>query len=230
MEEIRTELRQLREQQNSLINSVTFCSEKVSDFESKLIKIDEYIKKTEKLQAENTSLKKELSQLKLKVNDLDQISRLNNIELQGIPEKQNENLGEVLQKIGDYVNYKVDLSKVEYIHRVQLNKNSNNKIRNIIVRFVNRREKENLLTAAKTKRLQRENGSPKMSVGGVSEALFINEHLTMDNKLLFRDTRLLAKRMHYKYVWTKNGDIFLRKDDSSKIIHVRNSDTLQNIK
>nr|CAH7753419.1 unnamed protein product [Callosobruchus chinensis] len=70
-------------------------NEKVSEFE----KIDDYINKTEKLITEHCSLKAEVTNLQTKINSLEQVSRLNNIEIQGIPEKQNENLVDVLKKI-----------------------------------------------------------------------------------------------------------------------------------
>nr|CAH7756475.1 unnamed protein product [Callosobruchus chinensis] len=43
MQDMQTDLRQIREQQVSLVDSVTFCSEKISDFEAKLLKFDEIL-------------------------------------------------------------------------------------------------------------------------------------------------------------------------------------------
>lgn len=229
METITAELRAIREQQVVLSNSVTFCSDKVSDFEEKLIKINEWMRATDKILKENAKLKTDVANLELKLSDLEQSSRLNNIEIQGIPEKQNENLKTVIHEIGNYINYSIASEKIEYVHRVQLNKNSNNKIKNIIVRFNNRNEKENFLAAAKQKRMRKENGSPRMEIKGISDNFYINEHLTLENKILFKQTRSVAKEKHYKYTWTKNGMVFIRKDDTSRIVLVRNTNILENL-
>ena len=99
IENVGAELRAIREQQVVLSNSVTFCSDKVSDFEEKLNKIDDWMRATDKILKENTKLKTDLENLESKVNDLDQAGRLNNVEIQGIPEQTNENLNNVIKKM-----------------------------------------------------------------------------------------------------------------------------------
>ncbi|XP_044765628.1 uncharacterized protein LOC123321907 [Coccinella septempunctata] len=220
LEEIRTELRMIREQQALLLESVNFCSNKISDFEVEISKMNNYIKITDQLSNENAMMKKELEELRERINDTEQVSRLNNVEIQGVPEKRDENLFKILEKIGEHINYEMTSSVIDYANRVQTNRNSErNQGRNIIVRFTSRRERDRFLMAAKTKRMEN-NGNPKLSLVNVSEAFYINEHLTLANKLLFKDVRLAAKAKDYKYVWVKNGAVFYRKDDASKIVLV----------
>ncbi|CAH1999495.1 unnamed protein product [Acanthoscelides obtectus] len=230
MQDIKWELRQIREQQNSLVSSVSFCSDKVSDFEAKLLNIDEYIRKTEKLMQENLDLKTEVTDLKKRLNDLDQASRSNNTEIQGIPEKEKENLIEVVKNIGNYINYGASTEQIDYLHRVQSNRNSKNTVKNIIVYFTTRTLKENLLASAKIKRNERENGSPRMNITGLSETVYLNEHLTLANRILFKEARTVAKNKKYKLVWTKGGQIFVRKDYTSKTIHISSAEAIKNIK
>nr|CAH7762183.1 unnamed protein product [Callosobruchus chinensis] len=115
----------------SATDSVTFCSEKISDFEAKLLKFDEYFRITEKLIQENHELKTEVANLQNRLNDMEQHSRTYNIEIQGVPEKRNENLMEIVKDIGKHVNCDTNADKVDYIHRVQHNINSKNKIKSI---------------------------------------------------------------------------------------------------
>nr|CAH7748148.1 unnamed protein product [Callosobruchus chinensis] len=126
MQDMQTDLRQIREQQVSLVDSVTFCSEKISDFETTLLKFDEYVRKTEKLIQENHELKTEVTNLQNRLNSMEQHSRTNNIEIQGVPEKRNENLMEIVKDIGKHVNCDINADKIDYIHRVQYNINSKN--------------------------------------------------------------------------------------------------------
>ena len=53
MRSIKTEMQQLRE-------SVDFCSNKITDFEANLTKINEYFKKTDNLKTENIKLKQDI--------------------------------------------------------------------------------------------------------------------------------------------------------------------------
>ncbi|CAH1989211.1 unnamed protein product [Acanthoscelides obtectus] len=69
-----------------------------------------------------------------------------------------------------------------------------------------------------------------MCIQGVSDEFYVNEHLTMQNKLIYKEARRLAKLKQYKYVWTKNGEIFARKEDTSGVIIVKDTEGLKNIK
>ncbi|KAG5862344.1 hypothetical protein JTB14_029926 [Gonioctena quinquepunctata] len=87
LEEIRLELKQILEQQDMVLQSVNFCSNKISDFENEISILREYVKKTDELAKENRRMKSDIDSIQSKWNDLEQVSRLNNIEIQGIPEK-----------------------------------------------------------------------------------------------------------------------------------------------
>ncbi|CAG9825676.1 unnamed protein product [Phaedon cochleariae] len=207
---IRAELRQIREQQALLLESVNFCSNKISDFENEIHKLNDYIRKTDQLFTENKKLKSDLDGLQSKMNDLEQVSRSNNIEIQGVPERNNEDLYNILEKIGTYIDCKINPISIDYVHRVQSNHNStDNKTKNIIVKFISKREKDRFLLSAKTKRIGN-NSSPKMSLDGVSDAFYINEHLTLTNKILYREAEQQKPR-------TSDKDLKTKKDKDSEI-------------
>nr|CAH7748265.1 unnamed protein product [Callosobruchus chinensis] len=176
---------------------------------------------------EHSELKADVQNLNERLNDVEQTSRLNNIEVQGIPERANENLVDILKKIGDKIHLEIDPNQIDYIHRTQLNANSKTKIKNIIVRFTRRQMKENFL--ASVKNLRATTGSPKLLLEGLSDAVYVNEHLTLNNKLLYRDARQAARDKHYRFVWTKNGSIFVRKDETSRIMLIKNNVSIENM-
>ncbi|CAH1977268.1 unnamed protein product [Acanthoscelides obtectus] len=64
----------------------------------------------------------------------------------------------------------------------------------------------------------------------VSVTVYVNEHLSLANKILFKEARTVAKNKKYKFVWTKGGQIFVRKDDTSKTIHISGAEATKNIK
>lgn len=56
-----------------------------------------------------------------------------------------------------------------------------------------------------------------MGYEGITQIVFVNDHLTPYKKLL-STTKVVLKPKGYLYIWVKFGKIHVRKDDSSKII------------
>ena len=50
--------------------------------------------------------------------------------------------------------------------------------------------------------------------------LFINKNLAQRRKQLFRMTKQKAKELNYKFIWTNNGQIYVRGDEDSKRLHI----------
>jgi len=50
------------------------------------------------------------------------------------------------------------------------------------------------------------------------KGLYINENLTQARKRLLWLTKQDAKKLKYDYVWTMNGKVYIRKDESSDCI------------
>ncbi|XP_022175003.1 uncharacterized protein LOC111036975 [Myzus persicae] len=60
--------------------------------------------------------------------------------------------------------------------------------------------------------------------------IYIRENLTTKGNKLFKEARDLKKQLNFQFAWTKNAIIFLRKNETDKIIRVDSEDTIQNIK
>jgi len=50
------------------------------------------------------------------------------------------------------------------------------------------------------------------------QKIFANERLTKFKRILFVKTRIICREKQYKYVWTNNAEVLVRKEDGSKII------------
>lgn len=220
MRSIQHELRLLRE-------SVTFCSDKVTDFEAKLGKLNDCVKATNELKAENVAMRTSLCALQARVDDMEQLSIANNLEIQGVPERASENLVTIIKSIGANINYPIENSVIDSVYRVPTRDPKLPK--NIIVRLSNRRVRDEFIAAAKLKRLSSSHDTPGMKVDGVSDRLFVNEHLTRSNKLLFKDARAAAKDKHYKYVWVRGGRIFMRRDDRARVLLINSPEKIRNL-
>lgn len=224
LQALRDDVQQMKTELRGLQDSVSFCSSKVTEFEANLNKMNEYFRKVDRLAVENAQLKSNVETLTSKMNDLDQNSRMKNIEIHGIPEKKGENLIREIQKVCSELDIQIDQNDIEFIHRVPSNPRftPNEKSKNIIMGCSSRSTRDNILAAFKQKRLQSDKTSTSLSVDGVSDKIFINEHLTLANKLLHKESRDAAKKKGYKFVWVKNGHIFVRKNESSAIINIKN--------
>ena len=221
---LKNEIKKMQSTQSSLIESVQFCSDKVTDFESKLDILTTYVKKTDRLEAETKEIRNTVSSNSEKINAMEQFSRLNNLEIQGIPENENENLQIIFKKICEFLS--LDTLSIDFIHRVPLWEKNSNKHKPIIVRLLSRVDRDAILNAYKGKRTPQKSG---LEIEGLSNSCYINEHLSQHNKTLFKQTREIAKEKVYKYVWVKNGNIFVRKNETSKITHIKNLDYLEKL-
>lgn len=227
MIDIKSQLNELRGKQDEVLTSVSFCSNKVSDFEIALSKMHEQGKIIENLKIENENLKGEVCHFKTKLNDLEQYSRQNNLEIQGVPEKRNENLFDIVHKITDFLSVPFNPNTIESVHRVKAFKPGSPK--NIIVKFLSVKSKDAILAAGKNKRASSTAANRALCVDNISNNLYINDHLTTENKLLYKRTREIAKERGYKYVWLKNCNIFIRKEDASRVKIIKSFDQVNSL-
>ena len=89
------------------------------------------------------------------------------------------------------------------------------KIKPVVIKFVSRKKKNQVLKAAKDNRTILK-----------EKKIFINEHLSPYNKFLFSNAKKLQHTIDnptgvYKYVWHKGGKIFLRKVDEGSVTSIK---------
>ncbi|KAI4467359.1 l1 transposable element-related [Holotrichia oblita] len=220
LQSIDSQLKLLNSKYDTLMTSVAFCSDKISDFEKSLTLLENKCKVIDTLRTDNDKLKNQVMGLQKQLDDNSQYSRLYNIEIQGVPRKEGENIYKILESIGKEIQCPLDDLHIEYAHRVPT-RNPLNKDGNIVARFFSRRIKENVLASAiKAKRNRRltatgEGAVRGIKVAGLSDSIFINEHLSQKNKELFKATRDACKKSNFKFSWSKNGTVFVRKNEKS---------------
>lgn len=59
--------------------------------------------------------------------------------------------------------------------------------------------------------------------------IYINEMLCSANKKLLFDTKIFAKNNNFKYVWVRDGMIFIRKSDNQKYFVIKDFTDLNKI-
>lgn len=189
-----------------LSESVTFLSKEYNSMKAKQAE----------LTASNNELLARNAALEKRVAELEQYSRLNNIEIKGVPVTEGEDCHAILQCMANAVECPVEPTDIDIVHRVPTaSKNQNEK--NIIVRFCSREKKNDFLRKARKAKLCTSN----IGFSGKTDVpVFVNEHLTFDNKKLFAKALALKKEHHWKFLWTDNCRIKARKTHDSKVFRI----------
>lgn len=175
-----------------------------------------------KLIEENAELKTELKKMADKVNNIEQEALNNNIEIMGVPVTPNENCLEIVNAVGKIL--EVNSEDITSASRAKSSKNlsTNN---NVVVRLNNPNQKHFWIKQFRNRKVVLASDLHKSLP---RTKIYVNEHLTSKNKKILYLTKQKAKDL-YKYVWVKNGEIFIRKDDASKILKVSSVDEISKI-
>ncbi|KAG5892637.1 hypothetical protein JTB14_025434 [Gonioctena quinquepunctata] len=130
--------------------SVSFCSDQIYSFESIIKKVNDELDTIEKSTQENMSLKRNVLTLTRRIDTLEQQMRSNNLEIFGVPQKQDENLKTILQKVAEHIDHPVFSNDVDTIFRADTN--AVGKPKTIIVKFNQKKKRDGMQAAAKLKR------------------------------------------------------------------------------
>lgn len=190
----------------------------IKTFGAKIENMEQRIVQLQGVKVQVDGLQARLDKLDDEAESKDQWLRLNNIEVKGIPQSKNENLFEVITKIGQKINYPICKTQINFLARVPTRDKEHTKP--IIVGFCNRYVKEDFIAAARYESKTTSMIASHIGLPGNGK-IFINDHLTMNNKLLLSKTKKAASEMDFRYVWVKHAKIHARKTDTSPVLVIK---------
>lgn len=157
-------------------------------------------------------------QLQEEFRELQQQSRARFVEIQNMPmleDEDEEKLAGMAVKTFETYGVELDESEVEGCHRVLFKKSSTPGP--VVVELSSRKKALDIL-----KKRKKEVYQADIIEGESKEVkLFINESLSKPNRELLYETKKMAKAKGLRFVWVKNGKVFVRKDKFSEIIRIR---------
>lgn len=225
-ESLTTRYKELDDKITEVISSQTFLNTKFEEFVERLSKVEVA---NNDLVKENTSLKtqvlgsaNEINSLKEAMNNLEQYSRRDCLEIKGIPEKESESVEEtndIVQSLGDKIGVTIQEYDISISHRLPSRRSSSlytGSPTPIIVKFTNRIVRDKFYRA---RRLLKNITSENLGYN-TSNKIFINESLTQRNKDLFYKCLQVKKAKGLKFLWTNVGKIYMKKDDHSSVMHI----------
>lgn len=187
-----------------------------------------------KLEKENVELRSTMGNIVKRLNTIEQQSRSSNMEIQCVPEHRSENVVSTVLQLGTAVGCKIADTDILHATRVAKMDNQSTRPRSIVVKFSTPRTRDSLLAA--TIKYNKKNPNDKLNSAHIGIAtnkpqpIYVSEHLSAHNKSLHAAARIKAKEMGYRFVWIRNGRIFMRKSESSECISITNIDTLKSLK
>lgn len=225
------ELKHINVQLSEFKESLTFFNQQYEDLKNKF---DEKCTVMNRLETENIALASSVKDLSVRLTLVEQHMRENNVEINGVPEHRTENLVITVKQLAEVVKSPVDDGDILHVARVaKLDKNSS-RPRSVIVKLRSPRQRDALLAAVSKFNRNKQNldklSSQHLGIAGPQTPIFVAEHLTPANKSLHAATRKKAKEMGYKFVWVRNGRIFVRKsEESGGVLFISDKDSLNKI-
>lgn len=224
------ELDEFKESFKNFEQSLNFISQ---EFDSMRSELNLHKTQINELQKENETLRKINNENSARIQYFEQLNRSTNVEIQCVPEHKNENLVNMVQQIAKVVKCPLPDNEIHYCTRTAKLMNNSDRPRSILVKLSSQRMRDNFLGAVV--KFNKSNPDNKLSASHLGIAtqkktpIFVTEHLTPQNKLLHAAARLKAKELSYRFVWTRNGRIFVRKTEESRYVYVRDMDTLSKL-
>lgn len=214
---IARELKPLKDDIAEFKKSLNFLNSQHEDLKKRIDTIEDNIKPLVSQSSEIGDLKASISNIESDKNKQEQWARRSNVETFGIPEKKGDNLMKILESIGRVASFPINVdTDIDIVTRVAPKSNDNNKKpKPIVVRFLARHKKDNLLASVRRIKLKLKD------IGFLGDSLvYVNEHLTSINKALLQRAKVICKEKDYMYVWVKNCSILARRSDTTPVIHI----------
>ncbi|XP_022822007.1 uncharacterized protein LOC111353279 [Spodoptera litura] len=209
-----------------LERSVQFLSSSFENMKTRLETLEDENREFKRRLQEEVGSQRTIGALVGKIDSMEQHARQCNIEICNLPEKRNENLNLIVETIGHVVNWPVSHDDIVSIHRVPHAQQQDKKPKNVIVEFKRRITRDNLLSAyRKVKSIK----TDQLGISGASVSVYLNEHLTLKYKSLFREAKKVASKNGFKYVWIRNATILVRERDGSSAYAIRSEEDLKKI-
>ena len=199
-----------------LTTAITSLNDMVEGFKKEVAcnsaKIVELKCELEVVKDENRKLREDFSS---RINNLEQRTRVNNVEIVGLrkPTAEESDTSLAINFFKDAMNAEVSENDIEALHEVPSRRKDRKRV--VICHFKSRKQRDDLLKNPFKLNLRNFNGKQS-----AEKRVFVNEHLSPENRRFFALASKKKAEMNYKFLWTKNGTVFTRKIENSDVIKI----------
>lgn len=213
--EIKNTTRELEKSMDFITSQYEEMSLKINGLEQKTILQEEVI-----------------SSLKNEVEHLQRESRKTCLELRNVPAEAGENkktLSDSFVTLCKAMSVDTTPSEIKDIYRIPGKREAN---KPVIIELATKEKKICVLKAAKEFNIQHRNAKLNASHLGLKQntPIYVSDHLTPLANRLFFLARDLVKSNIFKYCWSSNGKIFVKKTDDTPIILIKSESQVHQLK
>ncbi|CAH2238556.1 jg22538, partial [Pararge aegeria aegeria] len=176
----------------------------------------------------NEDLRTDVRNLHSRLYLFERESRACNLEIHCVPEHRNENLVNMVEQIGKITGNPIKEGQISKCTRIaKLNKDSP-RPRTVLVKFFSPITRDqfyaSIIKFNKNKSKEDKLNTSHLGLAGEKYGVFIMEHLSPEAKALHAQARKFKKENQWQFVWSRNGNIFMRKNISSDVVYIKNAD------
>lgn len=207
--------------------SLTFFNKQYEELKQMVSERDDTISD---LVSKNNNLTIQVKNLTNRLGQVEQSMRSPNIEINGIPENKSENLITTIEQLGRIVGNPFGDSDILHVTRIAKLNKENDRPRSVIIKLRSLRRRDELLAAVtkfNKKNLDNKLNSEHLGIGGRRVPVFVSEHLTPINKHLHAAARKKTKDTGFKFIWVRDGKVFVRKNEQSHVIYIKDEESLK---
>ncbi|XP_046677432.1 uncharacterized protein LOC124365492 [Homalodisca vitripennis] len=212
-------------QMQELTKSFEFLSANIDTANQVLKKFQldytEIMKQNQKLTEANLKLGETFNELKIKVRELEQYSRRTNLEI-SIPVTRNEDTMKILRDIGTAIGVELHDTQVMAAHRVPSYKQG--RVSPMVFQFQTKMQRDVWITSYKK---NKDLSARRVNNAFPDTRVYINEHLSPDNKIFLAQLKERSKQCNVKYIWFKGDKLYLRRDDGEKHFKITSLDEVE---
>ncbi|XP_026315199.1 uncharacterized protein LOC113226692 [Hyposmocoma kahamanoa] len=232
MKASRSEMKQFRSAVAELTAALSMANQRIDELSTR---VDVLERQPREATNGNVSvLEQTIESLKLDLNDRDQEMLCNDIEVAGVPEEKNESTVHLVLSLSAKLGIKleerdiVSAERVGGVRRAVVGEDAavRSRPRPLVVRLVRRSSRDQLLTAA---RVRRGATTADMGMASAARLFYVNERLTRYNRQLFYRARAEGTSAQWKYVWTRGGSIYARKEHGAPRYRLRSEHDISKV-
>lgn len=216
---LQQEIKNIQQGQSNFVQSFSVIHEKISSLQDISVALNNHSARIKTLEEDKILLEANVKDLSNRLDIIDQNNLANSLEITGIPISENENIPDLVLKVSEKLNNTLSREDILRCHRKRFNSTKYSpaaRIPSIILSFKDIDKRNKLLSAFRARR-----GIKLSEIGFNNDNyFFINESLTNSRKKLFFAAKTFQRSNNFKYLWTRNGKIFLKKDDNCGIINI----------
>lgn len=173
-----------------------------------------------------------IEDLETRLDELEIRSRIANIEIRGVPETRGEDVKTIVEHIGRVIGCgDIHEGDIQVAHRVFSKQPRGPKP--IVAHLGSRHMKNKWIAAYKQCKASRQFApllASELNSSLPETQIYVYEHITTKRKILLAETRDFAKKADLKYVWTREGAIFVREKENDQVHKITTAKHLAEVK